>query len=683
MSKANPKATLNTTLNAIFPKWAKISLCVLSIIAVVGIIGTFMLNQSTKGETYSANLSLHEQKVALDDDKNAIDGEFSYTARIYFEKYAALLRSSSISNVKVISYAWDNKVDSTAFKDLKHSNRNVFFNSTQDLATLGVESLGKVEYTIDFNPLLWNIIKIFIGILTLTFLLINTIKHRLVPFGRYDYALALILSLITLILCVGQVDNGHNWGGDFSGYIAQGIALANGEVAQYIADNTLMMSQCDWLYGPYAYPWGFPMLLAPLYKIFGFNIYAFKSIGIICYTIFVGIFYIFCVNRIPRIYATFATLLFALNPTMTNFVANEILSDIPFLLFGFVALITLAKLFGESKSRSYGIFIATFGGIFMLFASLIRMNGFVILCALIAMHGILILKRFAPNLFKAKILKPLSLIDSPYSWKIHAIPYAIFIVGFAIVSITLSSGGSGHFGMLANISGASILRNADYYVAIFKDFFANEGRLMLFALCVPLIYFGIKDSLKGANGVRFSENIFYVIFACGFLALLLLWIAAQVRFVYLILPFALLWGAKGLIVLNADRQFFGRFMSVLLLIILANYMLDFRKINFDSKTTTSGAYTKETKEMWAFIDKNTPKNAVILFHKPRVLYLNTHRISFASNNIARFDEVDFVLWEKDLWREYNAINIDSSAFLKKTELVYKNAQFRLFKVIKQ
>lgn len=163
------RATIWANLRAIFalPKWLKIFLGILSIIAVVGIIGTLTLNQSVKGETYSANLSLHEQKVALDDDKNAIDGEFSYTARIQFKKYAALLRSSSISNVKVTSYAWDSKVDSTAFKDLKHSKRNVFFNSTQDLATLGVESLGKVEYTIDFSPLLWNIIRHFVWIVVI------------------------------------------------------------------------------------------------------------------------------------------------------------------------------------------------------------------------------------------------------------------------------------------------------------------------------------------------------------------------------------------------------------------------------------------------------------------------------------------------------------------------------------
>ncbi len=227
-----------------------------------------------------------------------------------------------------------------------------------------------------------------------------------------------------------------------------------------------------------------------------------------------------------------------------------------------------------------------------------------------------------------------------------------------------------------------ILNNADYYIEIFKDFFTNNGRLTTFALCVPLIYFGIKGSLKGTNSVRFSENIFFVIFACGFLALLLLWVGTQgIRFVYLLLPFMTLWGSKGLAELNANKQFFGRFMSILLLIILANYTLVARKVNFEVQVTTSGAYTKEAIEIWDFIDKSTPKNAVILFHKPRVLYLNAHRISFASNNIARFDEADFVLWERDLWNGYEGINIDSSAFLERTELIYKNAQFKLYKVI--
>ena len=174
-------------------------------------------------------------------------------------------------------------------------------------------------------------------------------KYCFAPFSKSDYAIALILAILTLILCAVQVNSGHHWGDDFAGYIAQGIALSKGTSAQYIAENTFMWEKTDWVFGPKAYPWGFPLLLAPIYKIFGFNLVAFKSVGIICYALFVGIFYIFCANRLPKIYAVFGTLFFALNPFMIYFSANEIMSDIPFLLFGFVALIILARLFADSK----------------------------------------------------------------------------------------------------------------------------------------------------------------------------------------------------------------------------------------------------------------------------------------------------------------------------------------------
>ncbi|MGX3044958.1 hypothetical protein [Helicobacter sp. T3_23-1056] len=548
----------------------------------------------------------------------------------------------------------------------------------------------------------------------------NLARFQLAPFSRGDYIFALILAIITAFLCVGQVDNGHNWGGDFSGYIAQAIALVQGTTEQYIAENTLMMDKCDWLFGPYAYPWGFPLILAFVYKIFGFNLVAFKAVNIICYAIFVGIFYIFCAKRLPRNYAFFATLFFVINPSMTAFVANNVLSDVSFLLFGFVALIVLAKLFCESvdcreslcdsrhngvvdchdfanaKTRNdkthplapsaregghHGLCIAILGGVFMLFASLIRMNGFVILCALMTMQGILLAKRFAPKIFKIRALQFLERVHSPYPPYIHAIPYIIFALGFLVVALNLSSGGSGHFSEIANTNAKIIFHHIGYYVKTFGDFFiaekAHKFLRILFVFSVPLIYLGIRENLKGENA---SEHIFYVVFVCGFMLLLLLWIGIQgIRFVYLVLPFAVFWGAKGLFYLNSKKALFGRIMNVVLLVVLAYFAFSAKNISFTHKVSTSGAYTKDAKEVWYFIKQNTPKDSVILFHKPRVLYLNTGRIAFASNNIARFDEVDFVLWEVSLW---GGVPLDSSEFIERTNLIYENAQFRLFSVKK-
>ncbi|MGX2981800.1 hypothetical protein [Helicobacter sp. 23-1045] len=145
------------------PKWLKVFLIVLSAIFAVGIIGACALNIATSGKIYSAKMSLHEQKTAL--ERNEIKGEFSYTARIQFQSLAALLRSQSISKVNALNFAWNDKIDSSTFKDFSYGGRNVFFNSTQDLGALGLESLGVVEYKVDFYPLMRSLVRYFVNIL--------------------------------------------------------------------------------------------------------------------------------------------------------------------------------------------------------------------------------------------------------------------------------------------------------------------------------------------------------------------------------------------------------------------------------------------------------------------------------------------------------------------------------------
>ena len=455
----------------------------------------------------------------------------------------------------------------------------------------------------------------------------------------------------------------------------------------------------------------------------------------------------------PKIYAIFGSLLFALNPFMTYFSANEILSDIPFLLFGFVALIILAKLFGKSKDspslaegdkggglntrknsnakfssnksthpltpsaregedsrdlprardgesvdchdslresrnddkttakyHNNGIFIAIFGGIFMLFASIIRINGFVILCALISMHGIILLKRFTPKIFQTRILKSLSYIDSPYPLQIHAIPYIIFALGFIVVSITLSSCGSGHFSALANISTQTILGNLK---ALDFSWFISLETGADFALawaCVLFILFGIYANLKDSES---NETTFYTIFTLGFFALLLLWVAFEKRFVLLLLPFLVFWCFEGVLCVN--QKLITCAVAVLIMFILVNLAwINMRDIAFiKTDTNPDNAYNAEAKELYKFIIDNTPKDAIIISFKPRIIYLNTHRLGFVSPKIERLDEADFVLWNgKYTLDSHTMQDISSPTFQAKTNLIFENAEYKFFKVLK-
>lgn len=179
MSKANPKATLNTTLNAIFPKWAKITLVILSIIASVGVISAIALNLAHKNKIYTANISLH--------DKNDIAYTTEYTARIHFQSLKPLLRSKHISTVSVRKFLWNENIKSADFSSISHSGQSIYhIHTTQDLVALG-DSLGQVEYEIDFTPLSFSILKYYFGILLCGFLAIIALNCYAKFKLRFDY----------------------------------------------------------------------------------------------------------------------------------------------------------------------------------------------------------------------------------------------------------------------------------------------------------------------------------------------------------------------------------------------------------------------------------------------------------------------------------------------------------------
>jgi len=68
---------------------------------------------------------------------------------------------------------------------------------------------------------------------------------------------AFVLAILGMALSSLMLYNGHNWGGDFSEYIAQAIALVKGKEAilEQIKNNTFIIDNCDWLFGAYIYPW--------------------------------------------------------------------------------------------------------------------------------------------------------------------------------------------------------------------------------------------------------------------------------------------------------------------------------------------------------------------------------------------------------------------------------------------
>ena len=146
---------------------------------------------------------------------------------------------------------------------------------------------------------------------------------------------ALILfSLVTLTsgaLLYGTLTDGHNWGDDFASYIMQAESLAEGTPRAFVETNRFAIENSTHPIGPNAYPWGFPLLLAPCRVAFGLNLFALKIAGALSYLLFLVVLWF----GFRRTHSPFWRLclvgIFALNPTMLVF-ADNILPDLPFYL---------------------------------------------------------------------------------------------------------------------------------------------------------------------------------------------------------------------------------------------------------------------------------------------------------------------------------------------------------------
>lgn len=504
----------------------------------------------------------------------------------------------------------------------------------------------------------------------------------------YTFFIACVLASISGAFMLALMDSNHNWGGDFSQYIAQAQALINGTIPTQIANNTLMMHYSDGVYGPNVYPWGYPLLLAPVLALFGENLLALKCVNIAFFMLFIFCFYAYVARRFSTQASIALSLAFALNPMLLNFASNNILSDISYMCISFVAVVGLrafvapleqaSKLaaspmatntfnmsnisLGGGGRSDLGIFVlGILGGILALAAYLIRSNGIAVLATLCALHLYFIAR--IHTIPRIRIL-PIRLVA------LNALPYVVFVLGILLVRYTLdSSGGEGHIAvLLESISLKTIVRNALYYAGVFCDFFALPNPLALLApslleskyafllpnplgllawgVCVYFLFLGLRECYK--------RDMFAALFVGISLGILIIWPALQgIRFVFCVLPFFAIWIASGVLRVYAKHP---KLIIVMCALLLGYFVLK-DSYHLASKHNTlprailaikppnpyPQAFDLESKQVYAFITTHTSPSDTIVFFKPRVLYLATNRLSYSTSKLERLDKAQYLL----------------------------------------
>jgi len=434
-----------------------------------------------------------------------------------------------------------------------------------------------------------------------------------------------LIVIIMLSLTIGSatLTRGHEWGDDWASYTLQAQSILSGKTHEFIERNTLTIFESSFQIGPVAYPWGYPLILAPALLLKGIHPLTLKLPGLFLFAGFLTCFYLLIKDRLTRTASLLLVSLFAFNPLLIKFL-DQILSDIPFLFFIFLGLVLITKL-KPTTWNSIGL------GLVIFFAFFIRTTGIILLASFLAYQAL--------YFYLQKETRKAILINS-------SLVLLSFGMLWIITSIFFPNGQGSYFRQLMGLTADIFFRrNIPGYFNLFWQFF---GATLLW----KYIYYGlIIFFLIGTWTRRNADQLLIIFFALYFTAILF-WPEWQgIRFIFPLLPLFLYFVFQGIsTVINKipekhqplSRGIAYAFWIVIIGIFLFNSgtraysnLKDNRKINgpFDSSST----------DMYDFIKAKTPADSVIVFYKPRAMHLFTDRDTLMSTECDRLKLGNYVV----------------------------------------
>ena len=505
----------------------------------------------------------------------------------------------------------------------------------------------------------------------------------------------LIISLtFTGLICWYSIDNGHDWGGDFSQYISQAISLWQGNLVECINLNRFTVEQSSDTVGPVAYPWGAPVMLTPFYAAFGLNMLGLKWLNIICYMLFIAVLWIGfrqCHNPFWRMLLVG---LFAAHPLFLHQI-NQIGSTIPFLAFCTLCLLSMGWVVIQQKICISPKMDHVLIGICIAFAGFVRTEG-LLLPAVLLLSQIMATLGLSPNNTSGTPRQRLAAAASSRKkiltlregLPLFILPYISFGALFILWHLLLPEGGSSHFYHLRLVSMQTLQDNLVYYYSLSQSFFSGLPHEKIY------YFLGLALALVGAYQRRKTDyHIFIFLFL--FLLLMIVWPHQQgPRFLLPFFPFFISFALSGLYICfnflrgpgNHALQLAGSIPVVIALVFFVNASVDAASLNLHkNRMTQEGPYTETARELFRFISQNTAPDSVIAFNKPRVLRLYAKRQSLRVYRIEDAHKVDYAAINRRSSYKHQVQLQQNQPPGKRLgfELVYENKLYQVYRVIKK
>lgn len=527
---------------------------------------------------------------------------------------------------------------------------------------------------------------------------------------RRDWWTFPVLILVLGLLAVMSLDSTQGLqSDDYAAYLNEAIAISEGRQADQDRLNVFMhpspLSFLNESEDSLTYVWGYPLVLAVIHRIVGFDTWNFNSLifykipGACALAALGGLLFLFYRRHFSYLPSLLLSLLFCLSPDLFQEV-NTISPELPFLLF-FVLGFWLIEVILDQSRLSVRIPLLFGLGIVFWYTCLLRLNGTVLIIFVALAHFFGIWR----NAFSSK------------RFVFELLPY---IVCFSLIQISYSllPAPTSNSSDIGKVAFSTVCLNAAHYFRLFDQWlgslFAYSNESFFYAnfssvLLLMLMLLGIFK--KGCH-----ENLhFALLIFSTFVTVCLLDYRQGLRYIFTLLPFALLFVAHGAAflsqgILSHCDEYLKRiskhiFMIVGILvvsfIVIQNTQSAFQHfINRGKDLPTHSAYSTQSVDLYRYIQTETAEDSVIAYFKPRCLYLNTGRVSFKpqiSDHLLNeqlldsflpyqpryipLSRADYILIYSDIFDDEYSRIVNELGDSARLELVYHNSIYRLFKVI--
>jgi len=515
---------------------------------------------------------------------------------------------------------------------------------------------------------------------------------------KNSYVLFLIILGCSGILVFANLTQGHNWGDDFASYIMQAKSIVDFTPHNFIESNRFTIEQSSNILGPIAYPWGFPLLLAPFYSIFGLNLIAFKMVGALSFILFLGVLW----HGFRKVHPPFILLclvcFFALNPVLLKY-TNNILSDLPFLFLSTLSIVLIQSNIIDGRQHISKFWDSILIGLVIAIAFSVRSNGILLLITLGFSQIVAVLRerytkqQSIPEKEQGENTQIFLISGHRFSIKAllqHSVAYLVFFSLVVIFASVFPEGGGSYLSQLKHISLPMLIEHLNYYSLLLSRFFWGiPHEKLVYMASIPFVIVGII--------VRFRSAYPEIIYSVLTIILYICWPEPSgLRFLFPILPFYVSFLFSGLEWLSQKKEPMGmgerRLRKVIcftpgLVIILCFAIISARDAShtYFANKISVGPYSETSQRMFTFIADHIDATKTVIFPKPRAMRLLTNRKSIAIDRIEDIFRGDYLCLSLKEKRNINQVPIAEMRELSEhglASLIYENSDYLVYELKK-